>query len=427
MKKTGTARFRRSREKCPKRVPAASGAGARFSFDVPGRRRHHAFPMRKKCPPPNSAALSRRAKIAAAALCVFSGVPALFAERTQFTPYSSDDGRYGEITVNPWYGDKELSGGMTSAGGTFLVRFGEYIVYDGDYSYDSPRTELQFDSKANSAFLRKFSDSVMRALNTVESTFANKATTPILINCTFAVRENRAGAAANPNLYRSGYKTTWTESDFGGKYAGTPAYINDVEMIYKYGDDRSFANCAVDFTFYAQSMSAFSDKGNLFYAEEDPSGYANGEYDVETITLHELGHALGFQRNATGGGADGKSSLELMTVSQESSLPGGGTEWFFEGETATFVNGGERVEFMPGSGNFDPHVRSPAGDLMADGTYNPGVAREYSLLDLAVFQDLGWTLSEPIPAVPEPSAFGLFAGTLALAFAASSRRRGKRA
>ena len=364
--------------------------------------------MRKKCPPPNSAALSRRAKIAAAALCVFSGAPALFAEMTQFTPYFSDDGRYGEITTNQWYGDKELSGGMTSAGGTFLVRFGEYIVYDGDYSYDSPRTEPQFDSKANSAFLQEFSDSVMRALNTVESTFASKATTPILINCTF-------------------YKTTWTESDFGGKYAGTPAYINDLEMIYKYGDDRSFANCAVDFTFYAQSMSAFSDKGNLFYAEKDPSGYANGEYDVETITLHEMGHALGFQRNATAGGADGKSSLELMTVSQESSLPGGGTEWFFEGETATFVNGGERVEFMPGSGNFDPHVRSPAGDLMADGTYNPGVAREYSLLDLAVFQDLGWTLSEPIPAVPEPSAFGLFAGTLALAFAASSRRRGKRA
>lgn len=384
------------------------------------------FVMRKKYPFPKPAARSRRAKIAVAALCVFSGVPALFAERTQFTPYSSDDGRYGEITVNPWYGDKELSGGMTSAGETFLVRFGEYIVYDGDYSYENPRTQLQFDSKANSAFLQKFSDSVMRALNTVESTFANKATTPILINCTFAVRENRAGAAANPNLYRSGYKTTWTESDFGGKYAGTSAYINDVEMIYKYGDGRSFANCAVDFTFYAQSMSAFSDKGNLFYAEEDPSGYANGEYDVETITLHELGHALGFQRNATEGGADGKSSLELMTVSQESSLPGGGTEWFFEGETATFVNGGERVEFMPGSGNFDPHVRSPAGDLMADGTYNPGVAREYSLLDLAVFQDLGWTLSEPIPAVPEPSAFGLFAGTLALAFAASSRRRRKR-
>ena len=257
--------------------------------------------MRKKCPPPNSAALSRRAKIAAAALCVFSGAPALFAEMTQFTPYSSDDGRYGEITVNPWYGDKELSGGMTSAGETFLVRFGEYIVYDGDYSYENPRTQLQFDSKANSAFLQKFSDSVMRALNTVESTFANKATTPILINCTFAVRENRAGAAANPNLYRSGYKTTWTESDFGGKYAGTSAYINDVEMIYKYGDGRSFANCAVDFTFYAQTMSAFSDAGNLFYAEEDPSGYVNGEYDVETITLHELGHALGFQRNATGG------------------------------------------------------------------------------------------------------------------------------
>ena len=90
------------------------------------------FVMRKKYPFPKPAARSRRAKIAVAALCVFSGVPALFAERTQFTPYSSDDGRYGEITENPWYGDKELSGGMTSAGGTFLVRFGEYIVYDGE-------------------------------------------------------------------------------------------------------------------------------------------------------------------------------------------------------------------------------------------------------------------------------------------------------
>lgn len=309
---------------------------------------------------------------------------------------------------------------MTTNNGTFLVRFGEKIVYEDN----TPQTQMQFDAKANSPFLEKFSASVMRALNTVEKTFANKAGMQILIQCTLNVDAGRsAGAAASSETYLRAHKTTWTSSDFGGKYAGQSAYINDLEMIYKYGYYNARWDSAIaSLNFYAQTSDGYSKK---FYVGEDPNGYTNGQYDVETITLHEIGHLLGFYRNMTEKDP-GEASLELMMTSKPSSLPNGGTEWYFEGETAMFVNGGDPVRFMADDGTFDSHLMPTAQDLMSTGTYNPGVAREYSLLDLAVFQDLGWTLSEPIPAVPEPSAFGLFAGTLALAFAASSRRRRKR-
>lgn len=308
---------------------------------------------------------------------------------------------------------------MKTNNGTFLVRFGEKIVYEDN----TPKTQMQFDAKANSPFLEKFSASVMRALNTVEATFANKAGMQILIHCTLNVNAGRnPGAAASSETYLRAHKTTWTSSDFGGKYAGQSAYINDLEMVYKYGNNAQWESAIASLNFYAKSSDGYSES---FYVEEDPSGYTNGQYDVETITLHEIGHLLGFYRNMTTK-EPGQSSLELMMTSKESSLQGGGTEWYFEGETAMFVNGGDPVRFMPANNAFDPHLMESAKDLMSTGTFNPGVAREYSLLDLAVFQDLGWTLSEPIPAVPEPSAFGLFAGTLALAFAASSRRRRKR-
>ena len=392
MKKTGTARFRRSRKKKrSRRVPAASGTGTRFfllTFPRGG-----GMISRMRCPPPT----------AFVALCVFCSVPAFSYTYDYFIPYESSDNRYGSFDSINWM----TSGGMKTNNGTFLVRFGQWIVYEDN----TPKTQMQFDAKANSPFLEKFSASVMRALNTVEATFANKAGMQILIHCTLNVNAGRnPGAAASSETYLRAHKTTWTSSDFGGKYAGQSAYINDLEMIYKYGYNDRWDSAIASLNFYARSSDGYS---KSFYVEEDTSGYASG-YDVETITLHEIGHLLGFYRNMTTK-EPGQSSLELMMTSKESSLQGGGTEWYFEGETAMFV-----------TGNFDPHVRSPAGDLMADGTYNPGVAREYSLLDLAVFQDLGWTLSEPIPAVPEPSAFGLFAGTLALAFAASSRRRRKR-
>lgn len=351
------------------------------------------------------------------ALCVFCSVPAFSYTYDYFIPYESSDNRYGSFDSINWM----TSGGMKTNNGTFLVRFGEKIVYEDN----TPQTQMQFDAKANSAFLEKFSDSVMRALNTVEATFANKAGMQILIHCTLNVNADRnPGAAASSETFLKSHKTTWTSSDFGGKYAGQSAYINDLEMIYKYGYYNARWDSAIaSLNFYAQTSDGYSKK---FYVGEDPNGYTNGQYDVETITLHEIGHLLGFYRNMTTK-EPGQSSLELMMTSKESSLQGGGTEWYFEGETAMFVNGGDPVRFMPANNAFDPHLMESAKDLMSTGTFNPGVAREYSLLDLAVFQDLGWTLSEPIPAVPEPSAFGLFAGTLALAFAASSRRRGKRA
>lgn len=144
--------------------------------------------------------------------------------------------------------------------------------------------------------------------------------------------------------------------------------------------------------------------------------------DVETVTLHEMGHALGFH---SGMGFDDVkvSAMDTLMVSRSSSLEGGGTEWLFSGETATFVNAGQQVRMMPGNNKYDPHIMLPKGDLMNDGTQNNGATRVLTDLDLAIFQDLGWSLANPIvlPAVPEPSMATLC--LMALAGLAVRRRR----
>ena len=58
---------------------------------------------------------------------------------------------------------------------------------------------------------------------------------------------------------------------------------------------------------------------------------------------------------------------------------------------------------------------------MQDGTQNPGAARGFTELDLAMFQDLGWTLMSSDGVVPEPATAML--SLLGLAGLAARRRR----
>ena len=81
------------------------------------------------------------------------------------------------------------------------------------------------------------------------------------------------------------------------------------------------------------------------------------------------------------------------------------------------------MRLMPGVNSYDPHTRSPEGLLMADGTRNPGTMRDFTELEKAMLQDLGWELTNPIvlPATPEPSTATL--SLLALAGLLARRRR----
>lgn len=282
------------------------------------------------------------------------------------------------------------SASLTSAQGTFHVSFGEKIPWD--FNSPDPTTEDLTVVKPGSDLLQGFSSSVIRAMNTLEKTFANTNSRTINVRCIFTVNPERtAGASADP-VYAPGNKDVYTDADFNGKFTGQKASVNNLEHIWKYGEYLPDRNTDVDIYFIG-STASFQE----FYIQESTAGYFNGKLDAETITLHEMGHILGFNKGVDGG----KSALDLFVTSQPSSLPNGGIETYFTGEAANALNGSP-VMLMAGADGYDAHIMKPNGSLMSDGTYNPGTARQFTNVELAMFQDMGWTL-----AVPEPSSCSL--------------------
>lgn len=284
---------------------------------------------------------------------------------------------------------------VKSAHGTFNVSFGENIPWVMDTP--TPTTD-DLVVKPGSAFLQQFSSSVMRAMNTLESTFSNKSSRTINIHCVFSVQPSmNIGASAEPTRSIN-TKSSYTAADFDGRFTGQQAYVNNLEHLWKYGLNLiNTSPYTTDVTIYYYSPN---ESFGGFYVKESTADYRWGLLDVETVTLHEMGHAMGFN---TGQG-NAKSAMDLLVTSSPSSLPGGGMEYYFTGASATAANNGTQVRLMPGDNRFDAHIRKPDNCIMNDGTQNSGTTRQFTDVDLAMFQDMGWTL-----AVPEPASAGLAA------------------
>lgn len=154
---------------------------------------------------------------------------------------------------------------------------------------------------------------------------------------------------------------------------------------------------------------------------------AGGEYDLYSVALHEIVHALGILSTIQ---SDGTSSLNnnnpgRYTVFESLLARGDGTllfgaggnfvgtttdltsgDVFFTGANATAANGGNPVPvyapstFESGSSiaHFDDGVNSTMTHSISAGTQN----RTLSAIDLGTLQDIGWTLQS---SVPEPGQF----------------------
>lgn len=322
---------------------------------------------------------------------------------------------------------------VESAGGNFSISFGEYREFLGEYfdtdlgQWVQSYGERQSGMTPNTAYYSSFVNSVVRAFNTLENTIASKPSRTMNVQIVFAVESGKTqGASADPwwqDNASDGSLLTYGDLGAGGELSSTVARVNKVEYLWKYAQNDAGTAATYDVQITFRSTTAFANGSfGSFFVGENPADYTNGQYDVETITLHEMGHVLGFH---TGEGTlnGGESAMDLLTESQPSALPGGGMEWHFKGEATTALNGGEDVQLMPGINSYDPHTRSPEGLLMADGTRNPGTMRDYTELEKAMLQDLGWELTNPIeqPATPEPSTTTL--SLLALAGLLVRRRR----
>lgn len=210
------------------------------------------------------------------------------------------------------------------------------------------------------------------------------------------------------------------------------------------------ATTGVDPTGAVNDGSATFDFGYNWNSETDAVGAT--EFDLFTVALHELTHAMGFSSLVSPAGVSEISGGDpgVFSVFDSFLELGDGTDLFsaggnFEGDAADLVsndvffsgantvaaNGGAPVQiyapsiFNDGSSisHFNQDFISPSVGGVVTGTFfpntvmSPAVAagvqkRAYTALDLAVLQDIGWTVS----AVPEPSSVMalLLAGSVGL-------------
>jgi hypothetical protein len=160
-----------------------------------------------------------------------------------------------------------------------------------------------------------------------------------------------------------------------------------------------------------------------------PSG---SQFDLFTVALHEVTHALGFASlvtssgiSAISGGNPGvfsvyDSFLELGNGTPLFSAAGGASftatvgdftsnDVFFSGANAMAANGGNPVKvFAPPAfqdGSSISHVDSSFASAVMTPSIAPGVTkRSFTAIDLGVLQDIGWT---PIPEPNSALLFGL--------------------
>jgi hypothetical protein len=178
----------------------------------------------------------------------------------------------------------------------------------------------------------------------------------------------------------------------------------------------------------------FSSDFNFDFDRGD--GITSGSFDFVGVAAHEIGHALGF--NSIGDAIDNKAltanpldvtdieptTLDLFRFSAEGtrdisiglsaylSLDGGVTSL---GSLSTGVNTGD--------GRQASHWKDNLGLGLMDPTLAAGELGSISTADLQALDIMGWSVGQ-FSAVPEPSAYGLFAGIFI--FGVAWRRRGVR-
>jgi hypothetical protein len=181
-----------------------------------------------------------------------------------------------------------------------------------------------------------------------------------------------------------------------------------------------------------------------FTWNSDTDAPTGSEYDLYTVSLHEITHTMGFlsQLDASGNGLNGTnpdvfsvydSFLELGDGTQLFSAGGNydGTaadlvsgDVFFDGANARAANGGDSVKvYAPGSfadGSSIAHLDNGVDSVMNFSVARGVEKRTYTAIDRGVLADIGWNVSGAA-AVPEPSS--LAALTISAAVLGLFRRR----
>ncbi|MEG1071905.1 MAG: leishmanolysin-related zinc metalloendopeptidase, partial [Akkermansia sp.] len=252
-------------------------------------------------------------------------------------------------------------------------------------------------------------EAIGRAMQTLENTFANVPGRSIRIAFTINSPTNQTVLASTNIANRfMDDKKTWTKSDLQGLGNGKKASINDVENVWKYGKEGIFAGADIELAdVVIQLHKGKIEAKDYIYDGIDPlpikSDYK--QIDLETLILHEMGHAIGFNN-----GMSEKTIQDVIIPASYSALDVLTTEkvalkdFSFLGSSAnTYSSDGVFLETEMGitrpshlnkNYEYKDIVMDPSG--LDDKT-----RRQYSELELNMFKDMGWTLARD--AVPEPT------------------------
>ncbi len=310
----------------------------------------------------------------------------------------------GHIIANFIDRENTVPGQLTIPGGAALYR-----------SYSSEEKEV-----------------IMRALNTIENTFANAPRRTIKI--TFSVYNEpgaTTGGGTEPVMAHhsppyDAPKSTWLASDFGGRATGIKAASSKFEAVWRdqlniAPDDADEENRFVgDCDGYVLLNHSYIKD---LYKGESEGGIGSYQFDFESLVLHEVGHIVCYHSfNSTGPTESGLLALDVFVatasdpenknVVKGTFVDDGSYPIIYNEFVKSYTPDGGYLQLR--SGDFG-HIAGVGTGIGAFTTMMGKCCRKFADFELAFLSEMGWQINPaawehpPTPTEPPLEAGLLFA------------------